>query len=82
MTPHEQASKQTPPNAIFNVSMSIFSVARHYGGCKALGQEYVYLPNEDALILKKHVKAYKAAIKKGGSLGEFLQQVIINKPSY
>lgn len=33
-----------------------FSIARHYGGAKIDGQEYVYHPAKDALIRKDWTK--------------------------
>ncbi len=38
------------PYAIRNVSTSIFSIARHYGGLRAYSTYYVYLPESDELI--------------------------------
>jgi hypothetical protein len=36
-----------------------FSIARHYGGAKVNGHEYVYHPAKDALIRKDWVKKMK-----------------------
>ena len=36
--------------AIANVSMTQFSVARFYGGCKYNGKYFVYNPTDDSLI--------------------------------
>lgn len=39
------------PPKIYNVSQSMFSIARYSGGIVFNGKFYVYLPQEDALIL-------------------------------
>lgn len=58
---------QVAPYAIRNVSTSIFSIARHYGGVRAYSTYYVYLPESDELIrddvFKLVVKWRKAAEK-------------------
>jgi pyruvoyl-dependent arginine decarboxylase (PvlArgDC) len=36
--------------AYTNVSMTPFSVARHYGGCKVEGKHFVYNSEDDSLI--------------------------------
>lgn len=55
------------PYAIRNVSTSIFSIARHYGGMRAYSTYYVYLPESDELIrddvFKLVMKWRKAAEK-------------------
>ena len=38
------------PYGIVDVSRSQFSIARHYGGIKYNGDEYVYFPETDELI--------------------------------
>lgn len=38
------------PYGITNVSVTQFSIARHYGGIKFNGEEYTYLPHTDELI--------------------------------
>jgi hypothetical protein len=38
------------PYGITNVTMTQFSIARHYGGIKFNGESYTYLPNTDELI--------------------------------
>lgn len=57
-----------PPREIRNVSESYFSIARYYGGCKAFGANYVYIPPEDKLLREDLVKNYKKQHrrKKGG----------------
>lgn len=43
---------------IKNISKTQFSVARYSGGCKINGQEYIYNPKTDELILKSYFKEY------------------------
>lgn len=38
------------PFGITNVSQSMFSVARHFGGMNFKGHHYIYLPHSDELI--------------------------------
>lgn len=38
------------PYGMTNVSMTQFSIARHYGGCKFQGDSYTYIPTTDELI--------------------------------
>ena len=55
------------PYAIRNVSTSIFSIARHYGGLRAYSTYYIYHPPTDELIrddvFKLVMKWRKAAEK-------------------
>ncbi len=55
------------PYAIRNVSTSIFSIARHYGGVRAYSTYYIYHPPTDELIrddvFKLVMKWRKAAEK-------------------
>lgn len=44
------------PAIIRGVSQSQFSVARHYGGCRAHGTDYVYVPPSDELIRADVIK--------------------------
>lgn len=50
---------------IHDVRYSMFSVARHFGGCKAQGVHYVYDPTRDVLVRadvhKKRAKAKAAS---------------------
>jgi len=55
---------KTTPFAIAGVSTGQLSVARHYGGCRYMGQGYSYIPTTDELVrddvvawLAKHRKA-------------------------
>ena len=41
------------PETIYNVSQSQLSIAKHYGGIKYNGVEYVYNPADDTLTKKK-----------------------------
>jgi hypothetical protein len=47
-----------------------FSIARHYGGAKIDGKEYVYHPAKDALIRKDWTKKMR-----GLKWGEFVKLV-------
>ena len=42
--------------AYAGVSMTQFSIARHYGGCKVDGKHFVYNPLDDSLIREDVVK--------------------------
>lgn len=44
------------PFSIQGVSNSQLSIARHYGGCKYQGRQYVYIPTTDELIREDVVK--------------------------
>ena len=44
------------PAIIRGVSSSQFSVARHFGGCRAFGKHYIYVPSTDELIRDDVVK--------------------------
>ena len=46
-----------PPEEIFHVGMSQFSIARYYGGIRFNGREYVYDPSRDALVRDDVVRA-------------------------
>jgi hypothetical protein len=67
-------SKEKAPIVILNVSRTIFSIARHYGGCKAYGTEYFYQPIQDALIRKDWMKTMKSK-----TWDEFLETVKAEK---
>jgi hypothetical protein len=59
------------PDRIAGVSRSIFSVARHFGGCRAFGCEYVYDPRTDELVrsdLLKNPKRKKRTAESSGDL--------------
>lgn len=68
-----QATKldRATPFAIGGVSQSQLSIARHYGGCKFQGRNYLYLPGTDELlrddVVKWLAKHRKAQRKVGGS---------------
>lgn len=40
-------SEQPAPEEIHHVTQSIFSIARHFGGCKAFGASYTYDQSQD-----------------------------------
>ncbi|HWR21056.1 MAG TPA: hypothetical protein VN444_04250 [Verrucomicrobiae bacterium] len=44
------------PFAIQNASMGQLSFARHYGGCRYNGREYLYIPTTDELVRNDVVK--------------------------
>lgn len=59
------------PILILEVSKTPYlSIARHYGGAKINGVEYVYQPAKDALIRKDWVKKTR-----GRTWAEFLELV-------
>jgi hypothetical protein len=53
------------PERIYHVSQTQLSIARHYGGAKVFGAEYVYDPTTDTLIrsdvLQREQKAKRDA---------------------
>lgn len=57
----------TPPEEIHNVSRSMFSVARHYGGITYKGAHYTYDSVRDVLVrddvIRAGIKARKLAAK-------------------
>ncbi len=46
----ESGLQQKEPFAIYGVSQSQFSIARHYGGASYNGAHYTYFPEDDELI--------------------------------
>lgn len=52
-------AKEEPVKIYENVSKTQLSIAVHYGGAMINGNEYVYLPEVDRLVLKKYLKQYK-----------------------
>lgn len=55
------------PAIISGVTASQLSIARHYGGCRAFGRHYIYVPTTDELIrddvVKLLAKIRKSAVK-------------------
>jgi len=51
--------------AVAGASRTIFSVARHYGGCKISGKHFVYNAEDDSLIREDVVKWVKKRKKQG-----------------
>ena len=53
------------------------SVGRHYGGVKAFGKEYVYIPTQDAFLDVKYLKEYKNHMKTGSweSFVEYVKSI-------
>ena len=47
-----------------NISQTPLSIARYSGGIKINGEEFIYDPKNDALVLKKDLKKYRASLKK------------------
>lgn len=45
-----QTLHQRAPYALCNVSMSYFSIARHYGGLTFRGCHYTYMPGHDECV--------------------------------
>lgn len=43
-------SDQKPPERFYHISTTQLSIARHYGGCRFNGVEYIYDPTTDTLI--------------------------------
>lgn len=64
--------KQKAPILILDAgSQPYLSIGRHFGGVKAFGHSYVYLPKEDAFIRQDWVKKYN----KKKSWDEFVNEV-------
>lgn len=51
------------------------SVGIHYGGIKAYGHEYFYMPPQDAFLRKDHVKTYNKHKKEGGTWESFIELI-------
>ncbi len=49
------------PERIYSVMSGHLSIARHYGGCRFNGHEYVYNPRDDSLIRADVLKREQAA---------------------
>lgn len=49
----------TPVKIYENVSKTQLSIAVYYGGAMINGHEYVYIREEDRLVLKKYLRQYK-----------------------
>jgi hypothetical protein len=50
-------------NIIQNVSKSIYSISRHYGGATINGKEYIYIPIEDILVKQSYFKEWRKSKK-------------------
>jgi hypothetical protein len=58
------------------ISLSQLSIARHYGGMKINGVEYVYIPDKDALLRKDWVKKYTTSRRRRETWDEFRNQIM------
>lgn len=64
------------PILILEVSKQPYlSVGRHYGGVKAFGNEYLYMPIQDAFLRKDFVKKFNKHKKDGGDWNSFIDYV-------
>jgi hypothetical protein len=48
---------RSSPYTITGISYGIFSIARHYGGMKCQGDNYVYMPESDECVRTDVVRA-------------------------
>lgn len=63
------------PILILNASRQPYiSVGTHFGGIKAFGYEYIYLPIEDAFLRKDYVKTYNKHKKDWDDFVEFIKK--------
>lgn len=52
--------EKSTPIVIEGVTQTVFSIARHYGGCRINNVNYVYDPKTDRLIHGAWFKVYQA----------------------
>ena len=57
-------NQDNAPEEIHGVSLSQFSIARHYGGARYMGHAYVYDAGRDVLVRVDVLNARKRAAKK------------------
>ena len=64
------------PILILNASRQPYlSIGTHFGGIKAFGYEYIYLPIEDAFLRKDYVKKYNKHRKSKQDFKAFVDYV-------
>ena len=64
------------PVLILHASIQPYlSIGVRFGGIKAFGSEYVYLPEHDAFLRKNEVKRYKKHIKERKSWESFIEMI-------
>ena len=61
-----------PPVIRHGKSQPYFSMAIAYGGFTSGGRQWTYVPKYDIFIEKKHLSAFRKAVKGGTSPAEFL----------
>lgn len=67
---------QKAPILILNGSKQLcLSIGVHYGGVKAFGKEYLYIPIKDAFIDSKYVKTYNKFMKDKDGWDKFIEYV-------
>ena len=69
-------SEEKAPILILQGSQQPYlSLGRHYGGVKAFGYEYVYMPIQDAFLRIDYVKKYNKHKKDGHNWESFIEFV-------
>ena len=67
---------ESAPILILNGSKQPYlSIGIHYGGVKAFGKEYYYIPPKDAFIDKKYIKTYNKMMKDKDGWEKFIEFV-------
>ena len=62
------------PILILNGSRQPYlSIGRHFGGVKAWGHQYLYMPLQDAFLRKDYVKEYSKQKKAGYDWNYFIE---------
>lgn len=69
-------TKTNGPTIILSGSRQPYlSIGVRFGGIKAFGSEYVYLPEHDAFLRKDEVRRYKKHIKERKSWESFVEMI-------
>ena len=67
-----------PPERIYNVSQTQFSIARHFGGVTFNNRQYIYIAADDMLIrddvLRRDKKAERELAKQKREQAEQMQE--------
>lgn len=66
-------TKPKPPKAVYGITGSYFSIARHYGGMNFNGAQYIYAQKLDACIRADLFKKGKSRIAAAATEEELTQ---------